>query len=45
MLMAADNKALIKIIETATELEFTFQEKDKVEDPQDIYDAVIVLAE
>ncbi len=45
ILMAEDNQALIAVLESATEQKYTFQEKEKVEDPQNRYDVVIVLAE
>ena len=45
VLMAEDNPTLVTVLEEATGLTYTFQEKEKVEDPQNQYDAVIVLAE
>mgnify|MGYP005838099369 CR=1 FL=1 len=44
VLMNQENSALISELETTTELEYVYQEKDSVEDPKDQYDAVIVLA-
>jgi hypothetical protein len=45
VLMAEDNQALITVLESATEQKYTFKEKEEIEDPQNQYDAVIVLAE